>query len=61
LKYGAIDRLHQKGQTLIIVTHEKEIADRCHRVITLKDGHLVSDENNPKPHNTKPKSVAADV
>ena len=41
------DRLHAEGQTLIIVTHEKEIADRCHRVITLKDGHLISDKNNP--------------
>jgi putative ABC transport system ATP-binding protein len=41
------DRLHEEGQTLIIVTHEKEIADRCHRVITLKDGHLISDKNNP--------------
>ena len=41
------DRLHAEGQTLIIVTHEKEIADRCHRVITLKDGHLMSDKNNP--------------
>ena len=41
------DRLHEEGQTLIIVTHEKEIADRCHRVITLKDGHVISDKNNP--------------
>ena len=41
------DQLHEEGQTLIIVTHEKEIADRCHRVITLKDGHLISDKNNP--------------
>ena len=41
------DRLHEEGHTLIIVTHEKEIADRCHRVITLKDGHLISDKNNP--------------
>jgi putative ABC transport system ATP-binding protein len=41
------DRLHEEGQTLIIVTHEQEIADRCHRVITLKDGHLISDKNNP--------------
>ena len=41
------DRLHAEGQTLIIVTHEEEIADRCHRVITLKDGHLISDKNNP--------------
>ena len=41
------DRLHEEGQTLIVVTHEQEIADRCHRVITLKDGHLISDKNNP--------------
>ena len=50
------DRLHEEGQTLIIVTHEKEIADRCHRVITLKDGHLISDKNNPIS-NIKQKTV----
>ena len=50
------DRLHAEGQTLIIVTHEEEIADRCHRVITLKDGHLISDKNNPIS-NIKQKTV----
>ena len=30
------DQLHNDGQTLIVVTHEQEIAERCHRVITLK-------------------------
>lgn len=40
------DQLHADGQTLILVTHEQEIADRCHRVVTLKDGHLVSDNQN---------------
>jgi putative ABC transport system ATP-binding protein len=37
------DQLHAEGQTLILVTHEQEIADRCHRVVTLRDGHLMSD------------------
>ncbi|MFC4280895.1 ABC transporter ATP-binding protein [Thalassotalea piscium] len=40
------DKLHQDGQTLIVVTHEQEIADRCHRVIRLRDGELVSDTLN---------------
>lgn len=40
------EELHDSGQTLIIVTHEQEIADRCERVITLKDGCLLSDTLN---------------
>ncbi|MDA0795612.1 MAG: ABC transporter ATP-binding protein [Proteobacteria bacterium] len=40
------DKLHGNGQTLIVVTHEHEIAECCHRVITLKDGHLMSDHIN---------------
>ena len=43
------DKLHSDGQTLIVVTHEKEIAERCHRVITLKDGRLMSDNANQVP------------
>jgi putative ABC transport system ATP-binding protein len=43
------DQLHRDGQTLIIVTHEQEIADRCRRVITLRDGRLIDDFMNPLP------------
>jgi putative ABC transport system ATP-binding protein len=38
-----IDQLHQKGQTIIMVTHEPDIAAHCERVIDLADGKVDSD------------------
>lgn len=55
------DQLHSDGQTLIVVTHEQEIAARCHRVITLKDGRLMSDHANEVPVKPLVSGVAAHV
>lgn len=41
--------LHQKGNTIIMVTHEDDIAHYSHRVIRLRDGLVESDEVNPNP------------
>ena len=39
-----ISRLNtEQGMTIVLVTHEHEIAARCRRVITLHDGRIASD------------------
>lgn len=39
----AFSELNREGQTIIMVTHEEEYASKAKRVITLKDGEIVSD------------------
>lgn len=36
--------LNQQGHTVVVVTHEDDIAARCRRVIRLHDGRIISDE-----------------
>jgi putative ABC transport system ATP-binding protein len=43
------DRLHGAGNTIVVVTHERDIADRAHRVVTIRDGRVASDERRTAP------------
>ena len=40
------DEIHKKGNTIILVTHEEDIAMHAHRIIRLRDGEIESDIKN---------------
>ena len=40
---GLMEEIHKKGNTIILVTHEEEIAEYSHRIIRLRDGFVESD------------------
>jgi putative ABC transport system ATP-binding protein len=41
---GLFEKLHAEGNTIILVTHEHDIAERAHRVISIRDGQIEKDE-----------------
>ena len=43
------NEIHRKGNTIVLVTHEPDIAEHAHRIIRLRDGKVESDELNPSP------------
>ena len=43
---GLLEEIHKMGNTIIIVTHEEDIALHAHRIIRLMDGEISSDELN---------------
>jgi putative ABC transport system ATP-binding protein len=43
-----IKKINAEGKTILVVTHEHEIANMCNRIITLKDGVIITDINTQK-------------
>ncbi len=41
---GVLGRLHRQGNTILLVTHEHDIAAHAHRIIHIRDGKIESDE-----------------
>jgi putative ABC transport system ATP-binding protein len=45
-----LQRLNQSGATIVLVTHEPDIATYCSRMVVFKDGVVLSDQSNATPH-----------
>jgi putative ABC transport system ATP-binding protein len=43
---GIFDAMHAKGETIVIVTHDPRIAERCQRVVRIVDGRIEDDTLN---------------
>jgi putative ABC transport system ATP-binding protein len=46
---AVLDRLHQSGRSIVLITHEADIAARTSRVVRLVDGRIVSDTRRAEP------------
>jgi putative ABC transport system ATP-binding protein len=43
---GVFSSLHQQGQTIVLVTHEPDVAQHAHRTVIIRDGRIASDRQN---------------
>ncbi len=43
-----LEEIHQMGNTIVLVTHEEDIAEHAHRIIRLRDGKVEEDKANEK-------------
>lgn len=54
---GLFADLHKQGNTIILVTHEEDIAQYAHRIVRLRDGRIESDEINSQVRTPETHSV----
>jgi len=55
---GLIEDIHDKGNTIILVTHEEDIAMHAHRIVRMRDGLIENDYPNPNIHRVDRSTIA---
>ncbi len=52
---GLLEEIHSKGNTIILVTHEEDIAQHAHRIIRMRDGLIENDYHNENIKTVSPR------
>lgn len=55
---GLLEEIHSKGNTIILVTHEEDIAQHAHRIVRMRDGLIENDYLNKEIKNVSPRLQA---
>lgn len=55
---GLMEEIHSKGNTIILVTHEEDIAQHAHRIVRMRDGLIEDDYLNPDVKSVSPRLAA---
>jgi putative ABC transport system ATP-binding protein len=60
---GVFDRLNVEGRTIVLITHEEEVAAHTKRIVRLRDGHIIDDQRGapvlgPPPRHRTPTDMA---
>ncbi|TDG35922.1 ABC transporter ATP-binding protein [Pedobacter changchengzhani] len=55
---GLLEEIHKKGNTIILVTHEEDIALHAHRIVRMRDGLIESDQPNENIKSVSPRLAA---
>jgi putative ABC transport system ATP-binding protein len=58
---GLFQELNNNGLTIVMVTHELDIAAFCKRVVIMRDGKIISDTLNEKPHDAAQELASLDA
>lgn len=56
---GLLEVIHELGNTIVLVTHEEDIAEHAHRIIRLRDGQIDGDYKNKNILHSSKKKVSA--
>jgi putative ABC transport system ATP-binding protein len=54
---AAFEAIWRKGNTVILVTHEPDVAEHARRIVRMRDGRIESDTVNPNPRTAQPQPV----